>query len=376
MVYSATRGPDATPDRSFLIKQTMFIFVGLGVLAVATIVDYRRIRDFAWVLYGGSVLLLLAVLSPFGSQVNGAQAWFALGPFQLQPAEFTKVALIVTLGALLAEWAGDIDLKRLAVLGVVCGVPMVLILLQPDLGTVAVLVSIVLGMLLIGGLRFRYIVILTLIGIVGVVGAFNSSVLDQYQKDRLTSFLDQNSDTQKTTYNVNQSQTAISNGGVTGEGLFQGRQTELGYVPEQQTDFIFTAVGEELGFVGGAVVHRVVRRDHLACLADCEAEPRPAGHALLRRRLVDAGVPGLRERRHGDGDHACHRHPPSAVVLRRLVDPRDLCVHRPGPERPHAPFPVNLVAHQRLRNELECRPDGRLVVAGPTGKARSNQAIR
>jgi rod shape determining protein RodA len=254
MVYSATRGTGDTPDRSFLVKQTLFVFVGLGVLLVATVVDYRRIRDFAWVLYGGCVLLLMAVLSPFGSQVNGAQAWFSMGPFQLQPAEFTKLALIVTLGALLAEWAGDIDLKRLALIGVLCGAPMVLILLQPDLGTVAVLVAIVLGMLLIGGLRFRYIVILSIIGAVGVLGAFNSSVLDQYQKDRLTGFLNPDQDSQGTTYNVDQSQTAISNGGVTGEGLFQGRQTELGYVPEQQTDFIFTAVGEELGFVGGAMV--------------------------------------------------------------------------------------------------------------------------
>jgi rod shape determining protein RodA len=164
------------------------------------------------------------------------------------------LAVIIALGALLAEWEGDIDLKRLGIIGALCGVPSVLILMQPDLGTVAVMVAIVLGMLLIGGLRVRYIVVLTLIGLVGVVGAFNSSALDQYQKDRLTGFLDPESDVQRTTYNVDQSQTAISNGGVTGEGLFQGSQTELGYVPEQQTDFIFTAVGEELGFVGGAVV--------------------------------------------------------------------------------------------------------------------------
>jgi rod shape determining protein RodA len=254
MVFSSTRGPDNPADTSFLVKQAMFVVVGMGVMLVATLVDYRRIRDFAWVFYAGAILLLFGVLSPAGSQVNGAQAWFAMGPFQLQPAEIAKLALIVTLGALLAEWQGDIDLKRLGILGVLCGAPMGLILLQPDLGTVVVLVAIVLGMLLIGGLRFRYIVVLSCLGLVGVLGAFNSSVLDQYQKDRLTGFLDPSSDTQGTTYNVDQSQTAISNGGITGEGLFEGRQTALGYVPEQQTDFIFTAVGEELGFVGGAVV--------------------------------------------------------------------------------------------------------------------------
>ncbi len=254
MVFSATRGTDDPPDTSFLGKQALFVVVGVGVLIAATLIDYRRIRDFAWVLYGGAILLLFGVLSPLGSQVNGAQAWFALGPFTLQPAEFAKLALIVALGALLAEWEGDIDLKRLGIIGVLCGVPSALILMQPDLGTVAVIVAIVLGMLLIGGLRLRYIVVLSVIGLVGVIGAFNSSVLDQYQKDRLTGFLDPESDVQRSTYNVDQSQTAISNGGVTGEGLFQGSQTELGYVPEQQTDFIFTAVGEELGFVGGAAV--------------------------------------------------------------------------------------------------------------------------
>ena len=254
MVFSSTRGPDSSPDTSFLIKQSLFMVIGFGVLAVVTLIDYHRIRDFAWVLYGGAILLLFGVLSPFGSQVNGAQAWFALGPFQLQPAEFAKIALIVTLGALLAEWAGDIDLKRLGVLSVLCGLPMALILLQPDLGTVAVLVAIVLGMLLIGGLRFRYIVILSAVGIMAVLVAFNSSVLKEYQKDRFTEFLSPNSDAQGTSYNVGQSQNAIGNGGVTGEGLFEGPQTQLNFVPEQQTDFIFTAVGEELGFVGGAVV--------------------------------------------------------------------------------------------------------------------------
>lgn len=254
MVFSATRGPESDPETSFFMKQALYVVFGFGVMMVVTLIDYRRIRDFAWVIYGGAILLLFGVLSPFGSQVNGAQAWFDLGPFQLQPAEFAKLAIIVTLGALLAEWAGDIDLKRLGILTGLCGLPMVLIMLQPDLGTVVVLIAIVLGMLLIGGLRFRYIVALSIIGFIGVIGAFNSSVLDQYQKDRLTGFLDPGSDVQATTYNVNQSQTAISNGGVTGEGLFEGRQTALGYVPEQQTDFIFTAVGEELGFVGGAVV--------------------------------------------------------------------------------------------------------------------------
>jgi rod shape determining protein RodA len=254
MVFSATRGPTDPPDRSFLVRQALFVTVGAAVMVAATLVDYRRLRDWAWALYGATMLGLLAVLSPLGQQSKGAQAWFGFGSFQVQPAEFAKVVLILTLAAVLAMWAGDIDLRRLGLLLVVAGAPMALILLQPDLGTVLVLVSIVLGMLLVAGLRLRYIVALTLVGLIGVVGILNSNVLKQYQKDRLTAFLDPGRDTQGTTYNVTQSQIAVASGGLTGEGLFDGRQTQLRFVPEQQTDFIFTAVGEELGFAGAATV--------------------------------------------------------------------------------------------------------------------------
>jgi rod shape determining protein RodA len=253
MVYSATRGPTDPPETSFLVRQGMFFAVGIGVMVVATVVDYRRLRDWAWLLYGATMVLLFGVLSPFGQQSKGAQAWFGFGSFQLQPAEFAKLTLILALGSLLAMWAGDIDLRRLAVLLVVSGAPMGLILLQPDLGTVLVLVSIVLGMLLVAGLRLRYILALTLVGLVVVLAVLNSSVLKQYQRDRLTAFLDPASNVEAT-YNVNQSQVAIATGRTTGDGLFNGRQTQLGFVPEQQTDFIFTAVGEELGFAGGATV--------------------------------------------------------------------------------------------------------------------------
>jgi rod shape determining protein RodA len=254
MVFSSTRGPTDPPQTSFLMRQGLFMLVGLGVVVAATLIDYRRLRDWAWVFYGATMVMLVGVISPLGQQSKGAQAWFGFGSFQLQPAEFAKLALILVLGSLLAMWAGDIDLKRLGLLLVVSGAPMMLILLQPDLGTVLVLVAIVLGMFLVAGLRLRYIVALSLIGLVGVFGILNSSVLKQYQKDRLTAFLDPESDVQGTTYNVTQSQTAIANGGMTGDGLFDGRQTQLGFVPEQQTDFIFTAVGEELGFVGAAAV--------------------------------------------------------------------------------------------------------------------------
>lgn len=261
MVFSATRGSGGSPQIGFLARQSLFMVIGVGVMGVTAFVDYHRLRDWAWVFYGIAMVLLVLVVSPLGSEVNGAQAWFQFGPISLQPAEFAKFALIVTLGALLAEWAADLDLKRLGLLLAVSGAPMLLIMVQPDLGTVLVLISIALGMLLVGGLRGRYILALSAIGLVVVVVAFNSGVLKDYQIARFTTFLESDSSTEGATrqqlddrFNVDQSKIAIANGRITGEGLFGGTQTQLGFVPEQQTDFIFTAVGEELGFFGAATV--------------------------------------------------------------------------------------------------------------------------
>lgn len=253
MVFSATRGPDGTTT-SYLIRDAVFSSVGIGVMALLSLVDYRRFLGWVWVIYGASIVTLVAVISPLGQRSKGAQAWFGFGPFQVQPAEFAKLAMILSVAALLVEYAGEIDLRRLAVIFGVAGFPMALIMLQPDLGMVMIMVATLLGMVIVGGLRVRYIVIFTLVGIIGIVGVLNSSVLKQYQKDRLTAFINPGTDSQGTTYNVDQSQIAIANGAITGQGLFHGNQTRLRFVPEQQTDFIFTVVGEELGFLGAATV--------------------------------------------------------------------------------------------------------------------------
>ena len=253
-VWSATRGPGPDFDDSFLVRQGVFVIGGTVALAVFALVDYRKLHDWAWVFYGLTTVLLVGVLTPFGSRVNGAQAWFSLGPFQLQPAEFAKLSLIGVLAFMLSEFRGDIDLRRLAALLIVPVVPMGLIMLQPDLGQVLTLVAITLAMLLVGGLPGRFIAILTVIGVLGVVGILNSPVLAEYQQDRLTAFVNPADTENSAMYNIRQSQQAIASGEVTGHGLFEGPQTRLGYVPEQQTDFIFTTVAEQFGFVGGATV--------------------------------------------------------------------------------------------------------------------------
>ncbi len=252
MVFSATRGNDDVADQSYVRRQLMFMAIGVCVMIAAAVLDYRKLRDWAVFLYGGMVALLLLVVSPLGSEAKGAQAWFAFGPFQFQPSEFSKLVVIVSLASLLALWRGDIDLRRLAMALGVAGLPMGLIMLQPDLGTVLVFVAITMAMLLMGGVKGRHILVLTVVGVVFVYGALQSNVLKEYQKDRLTVFIDPENADETASYNLSQSLIAIQSGGFSGGGLFEGKQTQLRFVPEQQTDFIFTVVGEELGFIGGA----------------------------------------------------------------------------------------------------------------------------
>ncbi len=261
-IYSATFASlhlQGLPVGMFMRRQLISLLLGLAAMALVTLIDYRRLAAWTPVLYGLMVLVLGAVLTPLGSQANGAQSWFALGPFQLQPSEFAKVGLILTLAAILGtrrEQAGRPGLRRLALalgaLALVVGE----ILLQPDFGTMMVFVAIAFGILLSSGIHFRWLLVLALIGGIGVVGMFKLNVLKEYQKQRLTAFVNPSADAggQGFTYNYRQSLIAIGSGGVTGKGYLRGTQTNLQYVPEQRTDFIFTVVGEELGFLGAAAL--------------------------------------------------------------------------------------------------------------------------
>ena len=255
MVFSATRGSSGDDvNTAVLERHLVFLATGFTVMALVTMVDYRRFRDFALIAYGTVCALLLLVISPLGTEVNGAQAWFQLGGFQLQPSEFTKVAVILVLASLGAHFGGDVDLRRLGVLLAVGGLPLALIMVQPDPGTALVLVAITMGVLLVAGVRAKHIAALTLFGLVALIGALNSGLLEDYQQDRLTVFLNPSAGLKAEAYNLNQSKIAIGSGGVLGKGIFEGTQTQLNIVPEQHTDFIFTAVGEELGFVGAGTL--------------------------------------------------------------------------------------------------------------------------
>jgi rod shape determining protein RodA len=276
MVYSSTRGAEQPFDTSFLVRQSFFMVIGLIAMAATALIDYHAILDRAPIIYGGTVFLLAAVLV-VGSSRSGTQGWFPLGPFQLQPSEFAKLALILGFTYVATQFHGDIDLGRLGVLLAVGGIPIVLVLLQPDLGTALVSVAITFTLLVAAGVRGKYLVLLGVGAVLFATLVLTSGVLDDYQKDRLTVFTSQErpktqEEIRGAAWNLEQSKIAIGSGGIQGKGLFQGPQTRLGNVPEQHTDFIFTAVGEELGLAGAGfllgayaiVVWRVWRTAQLA----------------------------------------------------------------------------------------------------------------
>lgn len=262
LVYSATRGPatELQPaDSSFLEKQFLFALIGVGLAAVAALIDVRRIRSLTALGYGGLVVLLMGVLV-VGVDVNGSRAWYSVGGFTFQPSEPGKLVIIVALAAVLGS--ARVTVGRLMVtigLGVV---PIGLILLQPDMGTVLVYLVVVATMIMLSEVRARVLALLAIVAFTLVVGAFQSDVLAQYQQDRLTVFLLseeeitalENENLERVAYNAEQSQIAIGNGGLGGTGLFDGTQTGSDLVPFQETDWIFSVAGEELGFRGAGLL--------------------------------------------------------------------------------------------------------------------------
>ncbi len=256
MIWSTTRHRVAG-DELYLVKRQA-LFLGLGIVAMVAVIaiDYRRLRDHALFAYFATIALLIAVLAPVGSNIKGHQAWFQLpGGFTLQPSELAKFGLIVALAAYCNQYRGELDAWRLTTIIGWAAVPIGLVVVQPDLGTVLVLAVIMVGLLTVAGITGRQLVVLVLLASTGVFAAVNLGVLKDYQLERFSTFVDPESGTkQGSAYNQEQSKQAIAHGRITGEGLGNGSQTQGGFVPEQHTDFIFTSVGEELGFLGAVVL--------------------------------------------------------------------------------------------------------------------------
>jgi len=254
MVYSATRQSLASLGEDpgfYLKKQLAFLMLGVIAMVVAAGFDYRLAKVYAPIIYGATVLLLLLVLTPLGDETAGAQRWINLFGFQFQPSEFAKLAVLALLAAYLSEIRGEPGLEHMVRAAAIAVAPMFLIFVQPDVGTMLVFASMLLGLLVVRGARLMHLGILLLAAVVAMFIAFQVGIVKDYQIARLTAFADPSADPLRAGYNKAQAEIAIGAGGLTGRGYLQGTQTNLDFVPEQHTDFIFTVVGEELGFIGG-----------------------------------------------------------------------------------------------------------------------------
>ncbi|MBC9724438.1 rod shape-determining protein RodA [Streptomyces sp. TRM68367] len=263
LVFSATRNRtelNQGDQYSFLVRHLLNTGIGLALMVGTVWLGHRTLRTAVPILYGVSVFLILLVLTPLGSTINGAHSWIKLpGGFSLQPSEFVKVTIILGMAMLLATRvdAGDRqypDHRTVVQALGLAAVPMLIVMLMPDLGSVMVMVIIVLGVLLASGASNRWVFGLIGAGTVGAIAVWQLGVLDDYQIARFAAFANPSLDPAGVGYNTNQARIAIGSGGLTGAGLFHGSQTTGQFVPEQQTDFVFTVAGEELGFVGAGFI--------------------------------------------------------------------------------------------------------------------------
>jgi rod shape determining protein RodA len=260
LVWSATRTELAAAGRNpqtYLVRHLLNAALATVLLTLAARIDARLLRFAGVVLYGLSVLGLLAVFA-IGSTINGAHAWIVLGGgFELQPAEFAKLGLIVAMAVVLGEGPArgpGVDRRSVVAALVLAAVPLGLIMKQPDLGSAMVVSAAAFGVLVSAGVRVRWLVALVVLVVLAAVVVIHAGVLADYQLARFAAFTDPSRDPEGVAYNINQAHIAIAHGGWFGQGLFHGAQTRGAFVPEQQTDFVYSVAGEELGFVGSALV--------------------------------------------------------------------------------------------------------------------------
>jgi rod shape determining protein RodA len=258
LVWSATATKGLNSSDPYLIKELLNVSIGLVLMVAVSMLDYRQIRLYSPVVLVVSTLGLLAVLTPLGSEVNGSRSWISLGSgFQVEPSEYAKLAIIL-IGAILLS---DIKLgetrprpRAVALTIAMAAVPLLLVVAEPDLGVAIVMMALLVGMIALSALRLRWLVGLLALGALGITGVIKLHLLKAYQLSRLTAFLHPSQDPLGAGYSAYQAKIAIATGGMYGQGLFHGQLVAGGFVPEQQTDFIFTVAGEEIGFVGCVII--------------------------------------------------------------------------------------------------------------------------
>lgn len=263
MIYSATKTYYPDEPTYFVKRQLIYAVLGVITLVVTTLIDYRRIEEWAWVLYGLAIAALLGVRVVGTASSLGAQREISLGLISIQPSEFAVLALVIAVAQFLHRHEAGLSTGMLARVLLLAAFPMGLVYLQPDLGTTLIMATVVFALLVLAGFRLRLLLLIAAVIVGGFFLAVNLHILQGYQLQRLTGFLHQpapadcyqlSATQQVDCYQLAQSKTAIGAGGLTGTGLFHGAETNNGFVPYAYADFIFSAIGEQLGFVGAAVI--------------------------------------------------------------------------------------------------------------------------
>lgn len=260
-LMSATHSNEASGFSSYfsstVVRQLIFILAGFSLIALLAAIDFQWWMHLQFWIYTACIAMLIAVLA-FGKEVNGAKSWLGKEPFTFQPSEFTKFGVILVLAAFLCRRQDRIREGATVFWSLIYLAPLFLLILkQPDFGTMISVICIWLGMLFFGGARWQHLLAVILIGSIAFGAAWQGGVLKPHQKDRLAVFLnpDPTSEVAKREgYHITQSLIAIGGGQITGQGWTKGMQNRAGYVPEKNTDFIFAVVAEELGFAGGATL--------------------------------------------------------------------------------------------------------------------------
>ncbi len=257
VVYSASRNRIDGNPYAFATRQVVFAIIASVVMVAVMTVDYEWFKERASFLYGATIALLVLLLL-MGFAAGQGRISFDFGPFNLQPAELAKFTVLLYLAVYLAEGRSE-EVTYARFLGglIMVGIPTVLVVIQPDLGTGSVLVSVAMGVLLVAGAKPRYIALISAMSLATVVAAFVGGFVDNYQKQRLRVFFDQNTtddQLQDAVYQVRNAVRALGTGGIWGQGWLQGRLTNDGSVPVMWADFPFAAVGEQFGFIGCVVM--------------------------------------------------------------------------------------------------------------------------
>ena len=253
MLYSATRGDNPDNPTHFVFRQGVSLLIGLILMVLLLSFDYRRLKVATPFIYA-FFLGLLAIVFLFG-KVSGSARWLTLGPISFQPSEYCKLVLILTLANFFSDNKAEPDSFRSFIMPVVWALPyLLLVFLQPDLGTTLVMASILLGMLFLVGCRMRYWLSFIGLSALGFAMGFAFNLFQPYQVERFTAFVKQGASIEGAGYHLMQSKIAIGSGQLVGKGLMKGTQTNLDFIPAHHTDFIFAVIGEELGLIGALIL--------------------------------------------------------------------------------------------------------------------------